>query len=229
MTNVKDSLAGQLTRSGRKIKNMEKKGARKKVSVQQVYNAVLEMDDELVVKAVKAEIDNGTDPSVILNEGLISAMDEIGKRFSEGTVFVPEMMMAAEAMKAGVAELKPLMQDIDTKSSGTIVIGTVKDDLHDIGKNLVAMMLESGGFNVIDLGVDVETEKFLEAAKDNNADIICMSALLTTTMPAMKEVVEAIKEAGLDFKTMVGGAPVTQEFADQIGATGYSADAPGAV
>lgn len=208
---------------------MEKKGARKQVSVQQVYNAVLEMDDELVVKAVKAEIDNGTDASVILNKGLISAMDEIGKRFSEGTVFVPEMMMAAQAMKAGVAELKPLMQNIDTKSSGTIVIGTVKDDLHDIGKNLVAMMLESGGFNVIDLGVDVETEKFLTVAKDNNADIICMSALLTTTMPAMQEVVDAIKEAGLDFKTMVGGAPVTQEFADQIGATGYSADAPGAV
>jgi 5-methyltetrahydrofolate--homocysteine methyltransferase len=229
VTKVKDKRSGQILISGRKIKNMEKKGARKQVSVQQVYNAVLEMDDELVVKAVKAEIDNGTDASVILNKGLISAMDEIGKRFSEGTVFVPEMMMAAQAMKAGVAELKPLMQNIDTKSSGTIVIGTVKDDLHDIGKNLVAMMLESGGFNVIDLGVDVETEKFLTVAKDNNADIICMSALLTTTMPAMQEVVDAIKEAGLDFKTMVGGAPVTQEFADQIGATGYSADAPGAV
>lgn len=199
------------------------------MSVQQVYNAVLEMDDEIVVKAVKAEIDNGTDVSAILNEGLISAMDEVGKRFSEGSVFVPEMMMAAQAMKAGVAELKPLIENVDTKSSGTIVIGTVKDDLHDIGKNLVAMMLESGGFNVIDLGVDVEVEKFLEAAKDNNADIICMSALLTTTMPAMEEVIKAVKAAGLNFKTMIGGAPVTQEFADQIGATGFSADAPSAV
>lgn len=199
------------------------------MSVQQVYNAVLEMDDEQVIKAVKAEVDNGTDVSAILNEGLISAMDEIGKRFSEGTVYVPEMMMAAQAMKAGVEELKPMMKNIETKSRGTIVIGTVKGDLHDIGKNLVAMMLESSGFNVIDLGVDVENDKFLEAAKDNNADIICMSALLTTTMPAMEEVIKAIKAAGLNFKTMIGGAPVTQEFADQIGATGFSEDAPSAV
>ena len=199
------------------------------MSVQQIYNAVLEMDDEQVIKVVKAEIDNGTDVSAILNEGLISAMDEIGKRFSEGTVYVPEMMMAAQAMKAGVEELKPMLKDMETKSRGTIVIGTVKGDLHDIGKNLVAMMLESSGFNVIDLGVDVENDKFLEAAKDNNADIICMSALLTTTMPAMEEVIDAIKAAGLNFMTMIGGAPVTQEFADEIGATGFSEDAPGAV
>lgn len=199
------------------------------MGVQQVYDAVLEMNDQLVVKAVKAEISNETDVSAILNEGLISAMDEIGKRFSEGTVFVPEMMMAARAMKAGVAELKPLMKNVDTGSRGTIVIGTVKDDLHDIGKNLVAMMLESGGFQVIDLGVDVETEKFLEAAKDNNADMICMSALLTTTMPRMEEVIKAVKDAGLKVKTMIGGAPVTQDYADQIGATGFGADAPSAV
>lgn len=121
------------------------------MSVQQIYNAVLEMDDEQVIKVVKAEIDNGTDVSAILNEGLISAMDEIGKRFSEGTVYVPEMMMAAQAMKAGVEELKPMMKDMETKSRGTIVIGTVKGDLHDIGKNLVAMMLESSGFQDLSL------------------------------------------------------------------------------
>ena len=144
-------------------------------------------------------------------------------------LFVPEMLLAAQAMKAGLEELKPHMKQGDSRTKGTVVIGTVKGDLHDIGKNLVAMMMEGAGFEVIDLGVDVETERFIQTAQEHNADMICMSALLTTTMPEMGVTVETLKEKGLNFKTMVGGAPVTKEFADQIGADGYSPDAPSAV
>jgi len=199
------------------------------MGIKDIYAAVLEFDSDQVVKLVKDEISRGTEIQVILNDGLISAMDEVGKRFSEGELFVPEMLLAAQAMKAGLDQLKPHMKQEDSSTKGTIVIGTVKGDLHDIGKNLVAMMMEGAGFEVIDLGIDVDTEKFIQAAEEHKADIICMSALLTTTMPEMKVVVDTLKERGLNYKTMVGGAPVSQEFADQIGADGYSPDAPSAV
>jgi len=199
------------------------------MAVKDAYQAVIEFDMEKVVSSVKAEIAAGTDIQTLLNEGLISAMDEVGKKFSDGDLFVPEMLMAAQAMKAGLEVVKPHLADGATESRGTIVIGTVKGDLHDIGKNLVAMMMEGGGFEVVDLGVDVDAEKFVEAAKAHNAGVIGLSALLTTTMPAMEATIKAVKEAGLNVKTMVGGAPVTEDFAASIGADGYSADAPGAV
>jgi corrinoid protein of di/trimethylamine methyltransferase len=197
--------------------------------IQDIYNAVIEMEQELTEELVKKEIAAGTDISKILNEGLISAMDEVGRRFAEGEFFVPEMLQAAHAMKAGLDVLKPHMASGDSSNKGTIVIGTVKGDLHDIGKNLVSMMLEGAGFLVIDLGVDVDTDAFLTAAEKNKADIICMSALLTTTMPGMDALVKTVREKGLSYKTMVGGAPVTPAYARKIGADGYGEDAPGAV
>ncbi|MDR2301041.1 MAG: corrinoid protein [Deltaproteobacteria bacterium] len=199
------------------------------MSIQDVYQAVVDFDEDAMDDLILKELDNGTDIQQLLQEGLIAPMDYIGKQFSEGELFVPEMLMAAQTMKKGLVILKPKLGAGGSASSGTIVIGTVKGDLHDIGKNLVGMMLEGGGFEVIDLGVDVEPMAFVEAAKKNSAKIVGLSALLTTTMPAMEETVSAIKESGLEVKTMVGGAPVTQAFADKIGASGYSEDAPGAV
>ena len=194
-----------------------------------IFKAVLAYDEAQAKSLTQAEIDAGTDIETILNDGLISAMDDVGKKFSEGDLFVPEMLMAAQAMKAGLEVLKPHLGDDSAANKGTVVIGTVKGDLHDIGKNLVAMMMEGAGFNVIDLGVDVDADKFVAAAKENDANVVALSALLTTTMPAMEATVNAIKEAGLAAKTIIGGAPVTQAYADQIGAAGYSDDAPGAV
>ncbi|CAH2211995.1 corrinoid protein [Tepidibacter aestuarii] len=199
------------------------------MSISKIYDAVLEFDEELVVESVEEEISKGTDITSVLNDGLISAMDEVGRLFSEGEFFVPEMLMAAHSMKAGLDVLKPHMSADDNASKGTIVIGSVKGDMHDIGKNLVAMMMEGAGFKVVDIGIDADTETFLNAAKEHGADVVCMSALLTTTMPAMAEVINKIKEEKLEYKTMVGGAPVTQKFADQIGASGYSEDAAEAV
>ncbi len=180
-------------------------------------------------EGVKAELAAGTDISIILDQGLIGALDVVGKKFSEGEMFVPEMLQAARAMKAGLEVLKPYLSSESIASKGTVIIGTVKGDLHDIGKNLVAMMMEGAGFNVVDLGVDVDADKFVKAASEHNADVLGLSALLTTTMPAMENTVTAIKEAGLAVRTIIGGAPVTETFADQIGADGYSDDAPGAV
>jgi len=199
------------------------------MAIQDIFNAVNNFQDSEIEGLVKAEIDAGTDVSEILNDGLIGAMDEVGKKFGEGQLFVPEMLMAAQTMKAGLEVVRPLLADSDTKPRGTVVIGTVKGDLHDIGKNLVAMMLEGAGFTIVDLGVDVEPTAFLDAAKENSAELIAMSALLTTTMPSMEECVKIVKEANLDTKMMVGGAPVTQAYADKISADGYSADSPGAV
>ena len=199
------------------------------MAIQDIFQAVMTFDEASVKKLVQAELDAGTNLDAVLNEGLIGAMDEVGKRFSEGELFVPEMLMAAQAMKAGLEILKPLLAEGATTSKGTVVIGTVKGDLHDIGKNLVAMMMEGAGFNVVDLGVDVDAAKFVAAARDNKANVVALSALLTTTMPAMQATINAIKEAGITVKTIVGGAPVTQAFADQIKADGYSDDAPGAV
>ena len=199
------------------------------MTTQDIFNAVLAFDEATVVAKTQAELDAGTDIGTILNDGLISAMDEVGERFSAGELFVPEMLMAAQAMKRGVAVLRPHLTGTGARPKGTIVIGTVKGDQHDIGKNLVAMMLECAGFNVIDLGVDVAAGKFLTAARKSNADIVAMSALLSTTMSAMERTIAKLRTDGSNFKTMAGGAPVTQAFADQIGADGYSADAPGAV
>jgi 5-methyltetrahydrofolate--homocysteine methyltransferase len=199
------------------------------MSIQEIFNAVLAFDEATVKAKTQAELDAGVDIQEILNDGLISAMDEVGEKFSSGELFVPEMLMAAQAMKAGLAILKPLLAEGKSRRRGAVVIGTVKGDLHDIGKNLVSMMIEGAGFDVVDLGVDVDSEAFVKAAADNEAEVIALSALLTTTMPAMQATVTAVKEAGLTVKTIIGGAPVTKAFADQIGADGYSADAPGAV
>jgi corrinoid protein of di/trimethylamine methyltransferase len=196
---------------------------------QDIFNAVLAFDEAGVKAKTQAEVDAGTDIQSILNDGLIAAMDEVGEKFSAGELFVPEMLMAAQAMKGGLEMLKPLLATGQSSSKGTVVIGTVKGDLHDIGKNLVSMMMEGAGFDVVDMGVDVASEAFVKAAADKGADVIALSALLTTTMPAMETTVKAVKEAGMSVKTIIGGAPVTQAFADQIGADGYSADAPGAV
>jgi len=199
------------------------------MTTQEIFNAVLAFDEATAAAKTQGEIDAGTAVETILNDGLISAMDEVGEKFSAGELFVPEMLMAAQAMKAGLALLKPLLGEGGGRSKGKVVIGTVKGDLHDIGKNLVAMMMEGAGFDVIDLGVDVSSEAFVKTAAEKGADVIALSALLTTTMPAMETTVKAVKEAGMATRTIIGGAPVTQAFAEQIGADGYSADAPGAV
>jgi 5-methyltetrahydrofolate--homocysteine methyltransferase len=199
------------------------------MSIKDVYQAVIDFEEDEMPALIQKELEAGTDLQKLLQEGLIAAMDYVGKQFSEGELFVPEMLMAAQTMKKGLEILKPKLGAGGGASAGTIVIGTVKGDLHDIGKNLVGMMLEGGGFEIVDLGVDVEPKTFVEEAKKHDAKIVGLSALLTTTMPAMEETVNALKEAGLTVKTMVGGAPVTKAFADKIGATGYSEDAPGAV
>jgi methanogenic corrinoid protein MtbC1 len=203
------------------------------MSIQEIYDAVLEYEEEDVAELVQAEVDAGTDIEQILNEGLINALDEIGEKFSAGTLFVPEMLMAAEAVTAGLEIIRPLLIKSGVKSAGTVILGTVKGDLHDIGKNLVGMMFEGAGFTLIDLGTDVDPEQFISAAQENDADIIALSGLLTTSMPEMQKTVEAIREANenrnLNVKTMVGGPPVNAEFADKIGADGYSIDAPTAV
>jgi 5-methyltetrahydrofolate--homocysteine methyltransferase len=199
------------------------------MAIKDIFDAVLAFDEAAAAAKTRGELDAGTDIGTILNDGLISAMDEVGERFSAGDLFVPEMLMAAQAMKAGLEILKPHLAEGAGRSKGTVVIGTVKGDLHDIGKNLVAMMIEGAGFDVLDLGVDVQSDAFLKTAVEKDAGVIALSALLTTTMPAMESTVKAVKEAELPVKTIIGGAPVTQAFADQIGADGYSADAPGAV
>jgi 5-methyltetrahydrofolate--homocysteine methyltransferase len=199
------------------------------MAISDILNAVVTLKKDEVVENVIAEIEAGTQVDDILNKGLIGAMDVVGEKFSSGELFVPEMLMAAKAMQAGLEVLKPHLSSDSAAQKGTVIIGTVKGDLHDIGKNLVTMMVEGAGFNVIDLGVDVDTDKFVAEAQTQNADVICLSALLTTTMPVMAKTVEAIKEAGLKVKTIVGGAPVTDAYAKQIGADGFSDNAPGAV
>ena len=181
-----------------------------------------------VKEKVQEALDQGVDAKSILEGGLLDGMGIIGEKFKNNEVYVPEVLIAARAMNAGVAILKPYLVQEGVESKGTVVIGTVKGDLHDIGKNLVKMMMEGKGLNVVDLGVDVSAEQFVAAAKENNADIIACSALLTTTMTEMKNVVDAVKAENLDVKVMVGGAPVTQNFCDSIGANSYTADAASA-
>jgi 5-methyltetrahydrofolate--homocysteine methyltransferase len=194
-----------------------------------IFDAVLDYEDEKTERLVREELAHGTDLHVILNDALIAAMDEVGDLFSEGVLFVPEMLMAARAMKAGLEVLRPLLTETDAKPIGKVVLGTVHRDLHDIGKNLVGMMLEGAGFTVINLGVDVPPEKFLAAVNEHHPDVVGMSALLTTTMPNMGRTIELLRKEGWNGHIMVGGAPVNQEFADAIGANGFAADAPGAV
>ncbi len=178
---------------------------------------------ELTSKA----LNDGINPSTILNDGLFDGMSIIGEKFKRNEVFVPEVLIAARAMNAGIEILRPYLAKAEISNTGTVIIGTVKGDLHDIGKNIVKIMLEGKGFKVIDLGVDVDSEKFVSAAIENNANLICCSALLTTTMLEMKKVVEKIEAAGMHdkIKVMVGGAPVTQSFCDSIGADFYTSDA----
>ena len=181
---------------------------------------------ELVTQA----LDEGIPVRDILHEGLIAGMNVVGNKFKNNEFYVPEVLIAARAMKQGMALIQPRLVSEKIEPLGKVSIGTVKGDLHDIGKNLVAMMLEGAGFQIIDLGIDVSPEKFIESVKEQGAQIICMSALLTTTMPSMQTTVEAIQEAGLgdSVRVMIGGAPVTQAYADQIGANGYAPDAASA-
>jgi len=198
--------------------------------IKEIHAAVMEGDSDVVKEKVQAAMAAGLPAAEILN-GMIAAMTEVGKLFEEGEYFVPEMLISARAMQAGLALLKPALKEADVKSAGKVVIGTVKGDLHDIGKNLVAMMLEGAGFEIIDLGTDVAPEKFAAAAREADAQLVAMSALLTTTMPSMVATVEALKAAGMreQVKVMVGGAPVTDEYAHKIGADGFAADASRAV
>ena len=196
--------------------------------IQEVYALVEKGKAKVIANAVQEALDAGCDPTEILNDGMIKAMDAVGEKFKNGEIFVPEMLVAARAMKKGVEVLKPHLATGAAGAAGKVIIGTVAGDLHDIGKNLVSMMLESAGFEVIDLGVDVPKEKFVEAYEANpDTKIICCSALLTTTMPALKEAVALINEASFrpNVKVMVGGAPITQAFADEIGADAYTEDA----
>jgi 5-methyltetrahydrofolate--homocysteine methyltransferase len=203
------------------------------MDMDEIYNAVLDYDDEVVAALVRAELSRGTDPQSILKDGLVAALDKVGEEFSEGTLFVPEMLLAADAVKAGLEILRPALVETGTKPIGTAVIGTVKGDLHVIGKNLVSMLLEGAGFRIVDLGTDVAPKKFIAAARDNDAEIFGLSSLLTTSMVEMERAVAEIRTANensnLNVRVMVGGPPVSDDFADRIGADGYGVDAPTAV
>ncbi|MEI6448601.1 MAG: corrinoid protein [Actinomycetes bacterium] len=194
-----------------------------------LQQAVIAGDEEETVRLVRQHLDEGKDAADILDNGLIAAMDIVGAQFSAGELFIPEMLVCAEAMQEGLALLKPLLVAGASGGKGTVVMGAVKGDLHDIGKNLVVLMLEGAGFNVVDLGTDVAPDDFVAAASEHEADVIGMSALLVTTMPHMKITVEKLRAAGLATKAIVGGAPLTQSYADEIAADGYASDAPGAV
>lgn len=199
------------------------------MDIKDIYQNVIDGQANEVEKGVMAALAAGIGAEEILNKALIAPMNEIGQLYESGDLFVPEMLIAARAMQAGLKYLKPYLVKANVKATGNIVIGTVKGDLHDIGKNLVAMMLEGSGFDVVDLGVDVSPEAFIKAA-ENGAQIICMSALLTTTMGNMENTIQALKVAGLrdKVKVMIGGAPVTQEYANRIGADAFAPDASSA-
>ncbi len=196
----------------------------------EIYESVLNGDAEAVDRLVPQALREGFGAESLLKEALIPAMSEVGARFEAGDYYVPEMLISARSMKAGLDHLRPLLVAQDIKPAGKIVVGSVKGDLHDIGKNLVAIMMEGAGFQVIDLGIDVAPEKFIQAVRDHGANLIGISALLTTTMVNMKVTIDMIKSTGLydQVKVIVGGAPVTQAFADQIGAQGFAPDASAA-
>lgn len=193
--------------------------------------AVIDGKRDEVVAKVQQAIDEKVPPGKILNEGLVAGMSVVGKRFQKNVIYVPEVLIAARAMKGGMELLKPLLAEAGVEPVAVVVIGTVKGDLHDIGKNLVASLLEGGGFDVIDLGADVSVDKFVAAVKEKDPDLVCMSALLTVTMPSMKTTITALREAGIrdQVKVMIGGAPVTPEYASEIGADGYADNASSAV
>ena len=194
-----------------------------------VAEALIRGDRDTVVELVQQAVDEGVNAESILNEGLVAGMDVVGRKFKNNEFYVPEVLIAARAMNAGMEILESLLAESGVQPTGTVVVGTVKGDLHDIGKNLVGMMLKGGGFRVIDAGIDVTPERFVELAQENGAQLIGLSALLTTTMTQMGNVIEAVKEAGLSAKVMIGGAPITQDYADEIGADGYAPDAASAV
>ena len=192
-----------------------------------IADALIACDEAKVLELVKGFMDQGVAAAEILNQGLIAGMDIVGDKMENGDMFIPEVLMAAKAMGSALEVLKPHLGEGDTGVSGRVVIGTVKGDLHDIGKNLVAMMLESAGMEVVNLGVDITPDAFADAIQSKGANILCLSALLTTTMPMMKATIDALAEKGVrdQVKIMIGGAPVTQVYADEIGADGYAPDA----
>ncbi|MEL7563903.1 MAG: corrinoid protein [Dehalobacterium sp.] len=200
------------------------------VKLEDLSSAVISGNDQKVVELTKQAIAEKLTPVSIINDALIPGMTVVGKRFKNNEMFVPEVLMSARAMNAGMDLVKPLLLGGEVTSKGTMVIGTVKGDLHDIGKNLVAMMFESAGYKVIDMGVDVSPDDFVKAVKEHNAQVLGLSALLTTTMLAMRDTIEVLKEEGLrdTVKVVIGGAPISQDFADEIGADGFAPDAASA-
>lgn len=193
----------------------------------EIKESLVNLDETRLTNLVREALDQGVTADEILNDGLIAGMDIVGEKMENEDMFIPEVLMAAQLMSQGVETLKPLLAEEGSSARGKVVIGTVKGDLHDIGKNLVAMMMESSGLEVHNIGVDIAPEEFVAQAKKNNADILCLSALLTTTMPMMRQTIKAVKESGLrdSIKIMVGGAPVTQAFASEIGADAFAPDA----
>lgn len=201
------------------------------VDLTKIRDSVIDGEADEVRDMVKKAVDEGQEVGRILNEALLLGTSIVGDKYEKGEFFLPEMFLGATAMKEGLKVLTPLLaqSDSDIKAAGTVIMGTAEGDIHDIGKTIVSIMLEASGFMVTDIGVDLAPDKFVEAAKENNADLIGVSAMLTTTMMGMKDIIEAVKEAGLKAKVMIGGSSVTQEFADEIGADGYALDASSAV
>ena len=199
--------------------------------LKQLYDSVVSGDAKAAQALTRQALADGVDPLKLVNDYMVPAMDEVGRRFECNEYFVPELLISARAMKSCLEIIRPLLTARGDQPVARVAIGTVKGDLHDIGKNLVAAMLEGGGFEVIDLGVNVAPEQFVTAVREKNAQIVAMSALLTTTMPSMKTTIDALKQAGVrgKVKVLIGGAPITQQYADEIGADGYSDNAPAAV
>ena len=199
--------------------------------LKELYEAVVSCNAKATQALTQQALAEGVDPLKLVNEYMVPAMDEVGRRFEANEYFVPELLISARAMKASLEIIRPLLTARGDKPAGRVAIGTVKGDLHDIGKNLVSSLLEGGGFEVIDLGVNVSPEKFIATVNEKQANIVAMSALLTTTMPSMKTTIDALKQAGVreKVKVLIGGAPITQKYADEIGADGYSENAVGAV
>lgn len=200
------------------------------ITYEQLNEGVIKGNAKLVVEATKAALASGAEPLEIINRGLVAGITIVGQRFRACEMYIPEVLMSAKAMAAGVDLVKPLLTGKEVLSKGKLLIGTVKGDLHDIGKNLVGLMMESSGYEVVSLGVDISPEKFAEAVREHKPQLLGLSALLTTTMLAMKDTIEGLKEAGLrdSVKVMIGGAPVTADFATEIGADGYAPDAASA-
>ncbi len=198
---------------------------------QDLYEAILKGDQKTAIAVAQAAMDEKADIKKVVDEYMITAMDKVGQLFEANEYFVPELLIAARAMKSALAILRPGLKEAGAEPAGTVAIGTVKGDLHDIGKNLVASMLEGAGFEIVDLGVDVAPEQFIQSVKEKGVNVICLSALLTTTMPSMKTTIDAVAAAGLNdkVKVIIGGAPVTQQYADEIGADGYGDNANSAV